>query len=183
MPIELCTPNRQTLVNLNTPPPNASIINKLKIKGNLTEPPAPRRRQLAHSVRCSLMVWCMLPEEPSLQTASELFDIDEDEYAPYPQAFSAPNQQYGFPIPIHDPFNAPTLSTITEVTRDNHEAYSHYNQREKSGCSICGLEATTLAILEPCSHPLCSACLTRYAPPLTNRCKYLPHMQCSEHCG
>ena len=47
---EPCTPNRKTLATLNTPPPNASIISKLKIKGSTTEPPAPRRRFVAQPV-------------------------------------------------------------------------------------------------------------------------------------
>jgi len=50
VPNEPCTPNRKTLATLNTPPPNASIISKLKIKGSTTEPPAPRRRFLAQPV-------------------------------------------------------------------------------------------------------------------------------------
>lgn len=153
LPVGPCTPNRKTLVNLNTPPPNASIINKLKVKGSLTDPPAPRRRQNAQPVRGLPLPFMKQRLMNHLQVTSELFDIDEDEYAPYP-TFSASNQ-YGFPIPVNDPFNAPALSTITET------AYNNYYKPEKSGCSICGLQASTLAILEPCSHPLCSTCLTR----------------------
>ena len=50
IPNEPCTPNRKTLATLNTPPPNASIISKLKIKGSTTEPPGPRRRFIAQPV-------------------------------------------------------------------------------------------------------------------------------------
>ena len=53
---EPCTPNRKTLATLNTPPPNASMINKLKIKGSTTEPPAPRRRFMAQPVSLKVEV-------------------------------------------------------------------------------------------------------------------------------
>jgi len=50
VPNEPCTLNRKTLATLNTPPPNASVINKSKIKGSTTEPPAPRRRFITQPI-------------------------------------------------------------------------------------------------------------------------------------
>ncbi|KAF9652286.1 hypothetical protein BDM02DRAFT_3089366 [Thelephora ganbajun] len=143
VPNEPCTPNRKTLATLNTPSPNASIISKLKIKGSTTEPPAPRRRFLAQPI------------------TSELCDIDEDEYTPYPPAFPTANQTYGQPLYINDPFNATNIPAFGEPAFSVEDSIPfQVIKPEVSSCSICGLRANTLAILEPCTHPLCSACLT-----------------------
>lgn len=56
VPNEPCTPNRKTLATLNTPPPNSSVINKLKIKGSTTEPAAPRRRFQAQPVSFKVLL-------------------------------------------------------------------------------------------------------------------------------
>lgn len=100
------------------------------------------------------------------QIMSELCDIEEDEYAPYPPAFPTANQTYGQQLYINDPFNATNIPAFGEPTFGVEDSIPlQVMKPEASGCSICGLRANTLAILEPCAHPLCSACLTRYPPP------------------
>ena len=97
------------------------------------------------------------------QITSELCDIDEDEYAPYPPAFPTANQTYGKPLYINDPFNATNIPPFGEPAFNVEDSISlQAIKPQVSGCSICGLRANTLAILEPCTHPLCSACLTRH---------------------
>ncbi|KZT28124.1 hypothetical protein NEOLEDRAFT_1161300 [Neolentinus lepideus HHB14362 ss-1] len=136
------TPDRRTLADLNTPPPKAVNITKLKMKGSMTDPAYTRRR-------------------PAFgQPNVELFDIDEDEYAPYPQAFP---QTQSFPLSMspNDPFNVRSLSPITEgaLHYDIQESETPESV-ESTNCSVCGRSANSLAILVPCSHPLCSGCLT-----------------------
>ena len=98
------------------------------------------------------------------QITSELCDIDENEYTPYPSAFPTANQTYGQPLYINDPFNATTVPTFSEPAFGIEDSIQlQVVKPEAAGCSICGLRANTLAILEPCAHPLCSACLTRWA--------------------
>jgi hypothetical protein len=143
----------------------------------------------------------------TLQTTSDLFDIDENDYAPYAQSYNnspAPTtypQSFGSLAPtynsitLNDPFHGPTLSTIEESAQQHfHElslrsrsyseslqlpassesSPSHYAHSRSlhlrtvpepriitapDSCSVCG-RTSALAILEPCLHPLCSACLT-----------------------
>lgn len=42
--VQLQTPARKTLASLNTPPPQASNISRLKAKGSASDPAYPRRR-------------------------------------------------------------------------------------------------------------------------------------------
>ncbi|KIJ63146.1 hypothetical protein HYDPIDRAFT_113724 [Hydnomerulius pinastri MD-312] len=138
------TPARRTLGILNTPPPKPTNSNQLKFKGSFTDPAHTRRR-------------------PSFgQISTELFDIDEDAFEPYPQSFSSTAQT----IVLQDPFNGSGLSTIAEtVPQHFHSPYSEMFNKVAAtpplvACSVCGRSGGRLAILEPCKHPLCSACLT-----------------------
>ncbi len=100
-----------------------------------------------------------------------MYDIDEDDYAPYPQTFSPPAHSQTLPLSLHDPFHASniSLSAISHIS----EPIQFYEtpqffppQQARKGptsaatCSVCGLVKGSLAILKPCSHPLCSTCLT-----------------------
>ncbi|KDQ60332.1 hypothetical protein JAAARDRAFT_32711 [Jaapia argillacea MUCL 33604] len=208
--------HRRTLADLNTPPPKANDVNRLKLKGSLTDPAYTRRRPIFG------------------QPTAELFDIDEDEYshAPYPQTFTsspAPNRLQGHvptPLPklnlnpnlsLTDPFYARSLSPIDEAAfhynygcdeevefdlgpdfgalgrslplafLQNQTQTCHLSNTslpaqmsssphrslpqlagqqckqstiDKSSCSVCERSPSSLAVLEPCGHPLCSACLT-----------------------
>ncbi|TFK49461.1 hypothetical protein OE88DRAFT_1663051 [Heliocybe sulcata] len=130
------TPDRQTLASLNTPPPKTVNINKLKMKGSMTDPAYTRRR-------------------PAFgQPNVELFDIDEDDYTPYfPQAqLLSPSASFS------DPFHFRSLSPITEGGL--HYDIQEHEPVESTNCSVCGRSGHSLAILVPCSHPLCSGCLT-----------------------
>ena len=63
---------------------------------------------------------------------------------------------------INDPFNATTIHPFSEPAFGVEDPIPlQVIKPEVSGCSICGFRANTLAILDPCAHPLCSACLTR----------------------
>ncbi|KAH7909874.1 hypothetical protein BJ138DRAFT_1102315 [Hygrophoropsis aurantiaca] len=141
----LHTPARRTLAVLNTPPQKPTNANHLKLKGSYTDPAHTRRR-------------------PSFgQMSTELFDIEENAFEPYPQSFSS---SPAHPLVLQDPFQAPGLSTITESVQQ------HFHDPRKmmrpdatlvtpvSSCSVCGRSGDQIAILDPCSHPLCSACLT-----------------------
>lgn len=119
----------------------------------------------------------MFPDVIPPQITSELCDIEEDEYAPYPPAFPTANQTYGQQLYINDPFNATNIPAFGEPTFGVEDPIPlQVMKPEALGCSICGLRANTLAILEPCAHPLCSACLTRYPPPLD--CPEMDTEQC-----
>ncbi|KAI0053211.1 hypothetical protein FA95DRAFT_1552708 [Auriscalpium vulgare] len=137
------TPARRTLATLNTPPPRASNINLLKLKGSFTDPAYPRRR-------------------PAFGQ-TDLFDIHEDAYAPYPDSFT-PSHSLSLPLSLNDPFDAP-LPTISEAFPQSSlyhllERNETPPPRDESSCSVCGNASSSLAELEPCSHVLCSACLT-----------------------
>ena len=104
------------------------------------------------------------------------FNIDENEYAPYPQSFDSPARPIGFPLSLNDPFHSFSLPTINESEpqpfpkfnvlppvhrHDNlHESVHAQVPTANTSCSVCGRSSGALAILEPCEHPLCSACLT-----------------------
>ncbi|EPQ53578.1 hypothetical protein GLOTRDRAFT_139764 [Gloeophyllum trabeum ATCC 11539] len=141
------TPDRRTLADLNTPPPKAVNITRLKMKGSMTDPAIPRRR----------------PAFGQVQSNVELFDIGEDEYAPYPQTFSpAQPFSHSHSVSFSDPFHVRSLSPINEGAfhfNDFQEAEAPW-PIESTSCSVCGREASSLAILDPCGHPLCSGCLT-----------------------
>ncbi|KAI1798132.1 hypothetical protein LXA43DRAFT_876352 [Ganoderma leucocontextum] len=147
---QLATPNRsiRSVGILNTPPPQPGY----RLRGSVTDPAHTRRR-------------------PAFEQTSELYDIDEDDYAPYPQTFSPPAYSQTLPLSLHDPFNTSniSLSAISHIS----EPIQFYEtpqffppQHARKGptsaatCSVCGLVKGSLAILKPCSHPLCSTCLT-----------------------
>ncbi|EIM82144.1 uncharacterized protein STEHIDRAFT_85596 [Stereum hirsutum FP-91666 SS1] len=147
MNVQPQTPARKTLASLNTPPPQASNISRLKAKGSASDPAYPRRR-------------------PTFgQTPTRLFDIDENDYVPYPMAFS-PSHPSTSPFALHDPYEAPRLPSIAESLQQAARSIRTSGRddsppRSKStSCSVCGLSSPSLAILEPCSHVLCSGCLT-----------------------
>jgi len=50
------TPGRRTLASLNTPPPRASNVSRLKLKGSFTDPAYPRRRPPFGQVRYPIVV-------------------------------------------------------------------------------------------------------------------------------
>ncbi|KZT10477.1 uncharacterized protein LAESUDRAFT_644997 [Laetiporus sulphureus 93-53] len=143
-PTQAYTPIRASRLPgiLNTPPPQPSY----RLRGSVTDPAQPRRR-------------------PTFEQ-SELFDIDEDEFAPYPPAFASTLSSQSLPLTLHESFNLQAqLSAISEPLHFYQEqVYVPQPQEEtkESGfaCSVCGSTGGALAILEPCSHPLCSACLT-----------------------
>ncbi|OCH93331.1 hypothetical protein OBBRIDRAFT_725078 [Obba rivulosa] len=141
-PVQLSTPSRPMHSGiLNTPPPQPLF----RLRGSVTDPAHTRRR-------------------PAFEQNSELFDIDEDEYAPYPPAFTQPASQT-LPLNLNDPFDA-DLSGISEPMQLYETPSFSLDtplvppRSEPTGCSVCGASGGALAILEPCSHPLCSACLT-----------------------
>ncbi|KIJ07340.1 hypothetical protein PAXINDRAFT_182498, partial [Paxillus involutus ATCC 200175] len=138
------TPARRTLGILNTPPPKPTNCSQLKFKGSLTDPAHTRRR-------------------PSFgQMSNDLFDIDENAFEPYPQSFSSAAQT----LVLQDPFDGFGLSTIAEsVPQHFHAPFPEMFDNSDTtsphvACSVCGRTSGRLAILVPCTHPLCSACLT-----------------------
>ncbi|KAI0293988.1 hypothetical protein BC826DRAFT_1140537 [Russula brevipes] len=135
------TPARRTLASLNTPSPRASNINLLKIKGSLTDP-APIRR------RCAL-------------GQTNLFDIDENSYVPYPASFSHA-EPLALPLSLNDPFDHPDMSfdPLDYPHGNNTAGYHNLEPLTPQSCSVCGNLGPSLAELEPCAHLLCSACLT-----------------------
>ncbi|OAX38356.1 hypothetical protein K503DRAFT_850046 [Rhizopogon vinicolor AM-OR11-026] len=141
---DLRTPGRRALGVLNTPPPKPTNVSQLKFKGSFTDPAHTRRR-------------------PSFgQMSTELFDIDENAFEPYPQSFSSAE-----PFALHDPFDGPGLPTISESVQQYFgEAFFKANMQSSAtatpstACSVCGRDGGRIAILKPCDHPLCSGCLT-----------------------
>ncbi|KAH9941316.1 uncharacterized protein BXZ73DRAFT_88457 [Epithele typhae] len=103
-------------------------------------------------------------------STSELYNIDEDDYAPYPNAFSPPAHSQTLPLSLNDPFNTSNISLSAlrhlrarSILRDT--AYipppsQQYPAPSASKCSVCGLIKGSIAVLKPCAHPLCSTCLT-----------------------
>ncbi|KAI0777753.1 hypothetical protein BD413DRAFT_468048 [Trametes elegans] len=143
----LATPNRSfpSVGIMNTPPPQPGY----RLRGSVTDPAQIRRRPLFEQ--------------------SELYDIDEDDYAAYSQVFSPPAHSQTLPLAFNDPFNTSTtsLSAIANMSEpvQLYETPQYFPPPRKApdtpaNCSVCGLAKGSLAILKPCSHPLCSACLT-----------------------
>ena len=99
---------------------------------------------------------------------SELCDIDEDEFAPYPPVFSPvaalPVHSQTLPLNLNDPFDVSTFSDNMYFDPSSimfvDEELPSPPPTAAPGCSVCGLSKGSIAVLEPCSHPLCSACLT-----------------------
>ncbi|KAI0264752.1 hypothetical protein BC834DRAFT_882434 [Gloeopeniophorella convolvens] len=136
------TPARRTLASLNTPSPRTSNVNLLKIKGSLTEPPHARRRPILGQ--------------------TNLFDIDENSYAPYPTTFSHA-EPLTFPLSLNDPFGDSDMPFETlNFPRDTQSPSFRTLEppMQELCCSVCGSLGPSLAELEPCAHTLCSACLT-----------------------
>lgn len=96
------------------------------------------------------------------QISTELFDIDENAFEPYPQSFSSAAQT----LVLQDPFNGSGLSTIAEsVPQHLPSSYSEmFNlssaKSPHTACSVCGCAGDRMAVLVPCKHLLCSACMT-----------------------
>lgn len=136
------TPVRRTLASLNTPSPRASNVNLLKIKGSLTDPAPSRRR--------------------STLGQTDLFDIDENSYVPYPYSFSHA-EPLALPLCLNDPFDHSDLPFEAMDYPHGTQASVYRNLEPPAPelcCSVCGTLGPSLAELEPCSHLLCSACLT-----------------------
>lgn len=95
----------------------------------------------------------------------DLCDIDEDEYTPYPQVFPTVASQT-LPLAFQDSFDYSNMSDSISFFDRIPEMYEEIKpitvpETETAiSCSVCGQAHGTLALLEPCSHPLCSACLT-----------------------
>ncbi|EMD31900.1 hypothetical protein CERSUDRAFT_119204 [Gelatoporia subvermispora B] len=144
-PVQFSTPSRPVHSGiLNTPPPQPLF----RLRGSVTDPAHTRRR-------------------PAFEQNSELFDIEEDEYAPYPPAFTQPASQT-LPLALNDPFET-DLSDLSGISEPMQlyetpdyavETPPMSAQANPTNCSVCGSTGGSLAILEPCRHPLCSACLT-----------------------
>ncbi|KAI0341472.1 hypothetical protein BDW22DRAFT_308583 [Trametopsis cervina] len=138
---------------LNTPPPNPDLLNHFRIRGAVTDPAQTRRR-------------------PDFGQASELCDIDEDEYMPYYDDFSDPVpshiQSQTLPLHFHDPFDISGHSEMYQEAQSlpvlpvfEVEQPQHRSPPDTSpACSVCGSSSGSLAVLDPCTHPLCSGCLT-----------------------
>lgn len=152
---------------LNTPPPNAALLNKYRMRGAATDPAHTRRRPAFGQVssnRCYLRL--RFSRALVLSQTSELCDIEEDEYAPLPPAFAASNaahiQSQTLPLHLHDPFDN---SVLSERAYFDAHSFSSFPEIPKAAdpppsCSVCGARKGSLAVLEPCAHPLCSGCLT-----------------------
>jgi hypothetical protein len=97
-----------------------------------------------------------------IQISTELFDIDENAFEPYPQSFSSATQT----LVLQDPFYGSSLSTIAEsVPQHLQNSYSEmFNvstaKSPHTVCSVCGCAGDRMAVLVPCKHLLCSACMT-----------------------
>ncbi|TCD68741.1 hypothetical protein EIP91_009887 [Steccherinum ochraceum] len=157
-PAQLSTPGRVPLGQtfplspgfMNTPPPKPSLLNKYRLRGTVTDPAHTRRR-------------------PAFGQVSELCDIEEDEFVPYPPAFSPATpgriQSQTLPLHLNDSFGFNNLSNISDEV-SYYDAVSHFDHaplplpEPTLACSVCGTSNGALALLNPCAHPLCSACLT-----------------------
>ncbi|KAI0088830.1 hypothetical protein BDY19DRAFT_149916 [Irpex rosettiformis] len=160
-PVQMSTPARAPRVQsftlspefLNTPPPNPALLNKFRLRGTMTDPAQTRRR-------------------PAFEQVSELCDIDEDEYMPYIEDLSSPTasriQSQTLPLHFQDPFD---MSDVSEMYQEMHSlpvlptfepphAPSRQSAPSSPACSVCGSSSGSLAVLDPCTHPLCSGCLT-----------------------
>jgi hypothetical protein len=83
-------------------------------------------------------------------------------YAPYPHTFSSPMRPIGMPVTLSDPFDgSPALAPIVEPAQQRFQpCFVPASDSGPRACSVCGRASGPLAVLEPCAHPLCSACLT-----------------------
>ena len=91
---------------------------------------------------------------------------------PYIDDFSSPAvsriQSQTLPLHFQDPFD---MSDMPEVYQDMHslpvlpafeppQVASKSVPQDTPACSVCGSSSGSIAVLEPCAHPLCSGCLT-----------------------
>lgn len=130
--------------HLATPPQNARLLSALKRKGVTTAPaPVPHR-----------------PFIPSAAYNNSLFDIAEDNSVSYP-----------FELPHASPlaFFSPQVQRRGTGFADVFEFHDQQTfipdspmlPASPTACSVCATTSTaTLAVLQPCAHALCSACLT-----------------------
>jgi hypothetical protein len=149
-------------LNITTPPPNSSAFQQLRLKGSLTEPPQSRRWS-SQNFRERLSSPSEIRTTRS-KNHTELFDIDEGEVvcAPYPYQLASA-LPVGLPITLSDPFeSASPLSLIADSAQNpfDEPLFIPDFKPDMSSCSVCGRTSGLLAILDPCCHPLCSACLT-----------------------
>jgi hypothetical protein len=152
------TPARRTLASLNTPSPRASNVNLLKIKGSLTDP-APTRRRCTLGQVCHLSLASVLPFYTQLRWQTNLFDIDENSYVPYPASFTHA-EPLALPLSLNDPFDHPDISFEYPLGTNTPGFHNLEPSIQELCCSVCGNPGPSLAELEPCAHLLCSACLT-----------------------
>ena len=69
----------------------------------------------------------------------------------------------GGPAWVPVPASTPSLpsTSINASSNKEHDAAKPQTRLEETGCSVClASHPRTLAVLIPCEHPLCSACLT-----------------------
>lgn len=165
--VQLATPNRSahSVGILNTPPPQPGY----RLRGSVTDPAHTRRRPAFEQVCLRRTISRQTFIYAHKLQISELYDIEEDDYAPYPQAFSPPAHSQTLPLTLNDPFNTSniSLSGISTISEPMHfyETPQFITSplvasAPAANCSICGLAKGSIAILKPCSHPLCSTCLT-----------------------
>ncbi|KAI0312777.1 hypothetical protein OF83DRAFT_1176322 [Amylostereum chailletii] len=145
-PAQPHTPARRTLAALNTPSPRASNVDRLKLKGSLTDPAYSRRR-------------------PAFGQ-SDLFDIEENEYAAYPPIF--PAQPLALPLALNDPFDGSGFPGIGDSLHKLSRFHVPDPIRHEvppppprdDACPVCGNSSASRVELLPCEHVLCSGCFT-----------------------
>lgn len=84
---------------MNTPPPNPLVFNKYRLRGTVTDPPFGQMCTPVERASCLA----------NFLQFTDLCDIDEDEFVPYPPAFSpvVPTQLHSLTLPLnlHDLFD------------------------------------------------------------------------------
>ena len=101
----------------------------------------------------------MLPFCTQLRWQTNLFDIDENSYVPYPASFSHA-EPLALPLSLNDPFDHPDISFEYPHGTNTPGFHDLEPLTSERCCSVCGNLGPSLAELEPCAHSLCSACLT-----------------------
>ena len=75
-----------------------------------------------------------------------------------------PAHSQTLPLCLNDPFNVSNLSDNMYYDTSSimfvDEELPPPPPSTTACCSVCGMSKGSIAVLEPCSHPLCSACLT-----------------------
>lgn len=76
----------------------------------------------------------------------------------------SPIQRMAIPLALNDPFDRNGLDDMTfpRIPAPALYPFERPNDPLKTddSCSVCGQTSSSLAVLDPCSHVLCSACLT-----------------------